>query len=63
MITERKVYFDVVADKCLTVDGIDKDTNEVYVSYDDGKTYVFGLKQMENAILLGALIAVKGMYE
>ena len=52
-----------MADKCLTVDGIDKDTNEVYVSYDDGKTYVFGLNQMEKAILNGILIQLKGMYE
>ena len=63
MITERKVYFDVVADKCLTVDRIDENTNEVYVSYDDGKTYVFGFNQMEKAILNGILIQMKGMYE
>ena len=63
MITERKVYFDVLADRCLTVDKVDEALSEVNVSYDNGKTYVFGLKQMENAILTNLLIAVKGMYE
>lgn len=63
MITEIKVYYDVVYDRCLTVDKVDEVLKEVNVSYDNGVTYVFGLEEMKNAILLGALIAIKGMYD